>query len=51
MNDTFGDKLADQFPMWLWPKIRIPYYVFSAIFLLLMCLGMIAIVLRGALAH
>jgi hypothetical protein len=28
-NQTFGDKFVDQWPQWIWPKIRIPYYVFS----------------------
>ena len=28
LNETLGDKLADQFPKWLWPKIRILYYIF-----------------------
>ena len=39
LNETFGDKLADQFPMWFWPKIRIVYYVFSAAFLIAMVTG------------
>jgi hypothetical protein len=34
-GETWSDKLADQLPMWLWPKVRILYYVFSACFLLL----------------
>jgi hypothetical protein len=40
-NETLADKLADQFPKWLWPKIRIPYFVFSFIFLALVVAGMI----------
>jgi len=27
--------MADLFPRWLWPKVRIPYYVFSSVCLLL----------------
>jgi hypothetical protein len=34
LDETWSDKLADQFPMWLWPKVRIAYYVFSAACLL-----------------
>ncbi len=40
LADTWGDKLADQLPMWLWPKVRILYYVFSAGFLLLVAVGL-----------
>ena len=39
LAETWGDKLADQLPTWLWPKARIPYYVFSAICLLLATIG------------
>lgn len=35
LNETFTDKLVDQFPAWLWPKLRIDYYVGSSAFLLL----------------
>src|SRR5882724_7885769 len=28
MNETFFDKLVDQLPPWLWPKIRIAYYIY-----------------------
>ena len=39
LNETLGDKLADQFPKWLWPKRRILYYIFS--------FGMLALVVAG----
>ena len=39
LNETLGDKLADQFPKWLWPKLRILYYIFS--------FGMLALVVAG----
>lgn len=42
--ETWGDKIADQLPMWLWPKIRILYYVFSTCFLLLVAAGLIMMV-------
>lgn len=38
-NETWTDKFVDQLPMWLWPKIRIAYYIFSACFLLLVAVG------------
>jgi len=42
-DETLIDKLADQFPMWLWPKVRIPYYIFSSCLLLVTVLGMLMI--------
>jgi hypothetical protein len=47
LADTWGDKLSDQSPMWLWPKIRIFYYVFSACFLAFIALGLITILSRS----
>lgn len=44
-SETWSDKFADQLPMWLWPKLRIPYYIFSAGFLALVAVGT-AILLR-----
>jgi hypothetical protein len=44
--ETWSDKFADQLPMWLWPKVRIVYYIFSACFLIIVALGMVAIMLR-----
>lgn len=35
LSETLGDKLADQLPPWLWPKVRIVYYIFSVGYLLL----------------
>lgn len=29
LNETLNDKFTDQFPSWLWPKIRIVYYIYS----------------------
>ncbi|HEV3037244.1 MAG TPA: hypothetical protein VHA33_05600 [Candidatus Angelobacter sp.] len=47
LADTWGDKLSDQLPMWLWPKIRIFYYIFSGCFLAFMALGLITILSRS----
>ena len=41
LNETLGDKLADQFPRWLWPKIRILYFIFSFAMLALVVAGLI----------
>ncbi|MBZ5572395.1 MAG: hypothetical protein LAO09_11025 [Acidobacteriia bacterium] len=45
LSETWADKLADRLPMWLWPKVRIAYYVFSVCFLVVLALGL-AIILR-----
>ena len=29
LNETFADRLSDQWPMWLWPRAQILYYIFS----------------------
>ena len=46
LSETWGDKLSDQFPMWLWPKIRIAYYVFSGAFIVAVLTGWWAILVR-----
>ena len=35
-NDTIGDKLSDQLPLYLWPKVRVAFYVLAALELLLL---------------
>jgi hypothetical protein len=47
LGATWGDKFADRFPMWLWPKIRIPYYVFSAGLLVLIVIGLVFVKAKG----
>jgi hypothetical protein len=39
-NETWGDKFSDKLPPWLWPKLRIPYYIFSVCLLLLGLFGL-----------
>ena len=46
LNETWGDKFADQLPAWLWPKVRIPYYIFSLIFMCFVALGLSVTILR-----
>ncbi len=31
LNQTFGDKLSDQLPAWLWPKARYLFYVLGGL--------------------
>jgi|ERR1051325_8953950 len=39
LNETFFDKVADQLPQWLWPKLRIVYYIYSVGFVVLLVVG------------
>ncbi len=48
LSDTWGDKLTDQLPMWLWPKISIPYYIFASGFLVLEAYGLLNLFTRIA---
>ena len=47
LDDTWADKLANKWPSWVWPKIRVVYYVFSIGFLLLVSFGLVVMALRG----
>lgn len=38
-GETLADKFADRLPLWLWPKVRIVYYVYSVGFAALACVG------------
>lgn len=36
LDQTWGDKFVDILPRWLWPKVRVLYYIYSiAVFILL----------------
>lgn len=50
-NDTWTDKLADQLPAWLWPKIRYGYYVFAVLFLALTLVGLLFTMFQGQMHH
>jgi hypothetical protein len=39
-NDTLGDKLVDQLPAKAWPMLQIPFFVLSALLLLLSLAGL-----------
>jgi hypothetical protein len=51
LNETFADKLADRFPPWLWPKVKIAYYIYSAGFLLLVIAGLAMMAFKWKLPH
>lgn len=44
-NETWADKFADKLPPFLWPKLRILYYVLSVCYMALAVLG-ISILIR-----
>jgi len=46
-NETFGDKFVDQLPQRLWPIIRIPYYLLSALVSLMVLLSYAAILFKA----
>ena len=46
LGESLGDKLADRFPLWLWPKVRILYYLFSASFLIVVVFGLVVMLAR-----
>jgi hypothetical protein len=48
MRETVADKLSDQWPAFIWPKVKVVYYIFSFGFLALTVAGLIVIYLRGA---
>ena len=41
LGETWSEKFSNKLPTWLWPKVRYPYYVFSAGFLVLGFLGLL----------
>jgi hypothetical protein len=48
LNETWGDKFVDQLPMWLWPKIRVLYYIYSVCVVILFDVGMAMMFARRA---
>jgi hypothetical protein len=45
-SETWTDKFADKLPTFLWPKVRILYYILSACYLILAVMGLIIIIRR-----
>ena len=46
LNETWSDKFADQLPLILWPKARIPYYIFGGCVLTLVSIGLAAMLAK-----
>ena len=42
LDETFGDKLADQLPAWLWPKVQFVFYAVAGIEIALLLLSLFA---------
>src|SRR5207302_6803757 len=47
LGETFSDKLADKWPAFIWPKVKVLYYIFSFGYLALAVAGLIVMVLRS----
>ena len=45
-SETWGDKFADRLPEWLWPKVRIAYYIFAVGFLALITTSLVILFAR-----
>ena len=41
LDETWGDKFSNRLPSWLWPKVRYPYYLFSAVLVALLIAGVL----------
>jgi hypothetical protein len=51
MGETFADKFSDKWPAFIWPKVKVVYYIFSFGFLALTVAGLIVLYLRGGHLH
>lgn len=51
MGDTVADKFTDKWPAFIWPKVKVLYYIFSFLFLALIVAGLIVFYLQGAHAR
>ena len=47
-RDTFSDKLCDEWPAFIWPKIKIVYYVYAFGYLALVVAGLVLMMVRRA---
>jgi hypothetical protein len=46
LADTWSDKFADRLPAWLWPKVRVLYYIFSSCWFALSVVGLLITLVR-----
>ncbi|HTY83611.1 MAG TPA: hypothetical protein VMB19_05310 [Silvibacterium sp.] len=47
--ETFADKLADKWPAWIWPRVKLIYYIFSFGLLVLSVAGIVVTMIRSRL--
>jgi len=47
LGDTFSDKFSDQWPAFIWPKIKVVYWIFSVGYLAVLVAGLIIMKLNG----
>ncbi len=47
LGDTFFDKLSDRWPAFVWPKVKVLYYIYSVACLALITAGLLVMALRG----
>lgn len=47
LGETLFDKFADEWPAFIWPKVKIVYYIFSFLMLTLTTAGLIIVHLRN----
>ncbi len=47
LGETWSDNFADRLPQWLWPKVRVPYYILSAGMLVFAAVGLVIIILHS----
>jgi len=48
LAETFADKVSDKWPAFIWPKVKILYYIFSFLYLALAVAGLVIMALRKA---
>jgi hypothetical protein len=46
-GETFADKFADRWPAFIWPKVKVVYYIFAFALLVIGVAGLIILRLRG----
>ena len=51
MGDTFTDKFSDTWPAFIWPKVKVLYYIFSFGYLVLIVTSMIVLYLQAGHAR
>lgn len=50
LGETSFDQFADKWPAFVWPKVKVLYYIFSVGYLALVVAGLIVMSLRGGLS-